>query len=50
VSPAAKRMTDEERAHVTDAITSDSAKVLLRYVDGTDLVFSLGTVVAFARL
>jgi hypothetical protein len=35
---------------VTDAITRDSVKTLQRYMDGTDLVFSLGTNVAIARV
>jgi ubiquinone/menaquinone biosynthesis C-methylase UbiE len=43
MSPAAKRMTDEERAHVTEAIARDSVNALQEYVDGTELVFSLGT-------
>jgi ubiquinone/menaquinone biosynthesis C-methylase UbiE len=50
MSPAGKRMADEERARVTDAITRDSVKTLQRYMDGTDLVFSLGTNVAIARV
>ena len=49
MSPAAKRMTDEERAHVTDAITDDSVKALQGYVDGSELVFSLGTNVAIGH-
>jgi len=43
-------MTDDERTRVTDAITSDSVKAMREYVDGTDLVFSLGTNVAIARV
>ena len=50
MSPAAKHMTDDERTRVTDAITSDSVKAMQEYVDGTDLVFSLGTNVAIARV
>lgn len=49
MSPAAKGMTDEERAHVADAITNDSVKALQGYVDGTELVFSLSTNIAIAR-
>jgi SAM-dependent methyltransferase len=43
MSPAAKRMTDEERAQITEAIARDSVNALQGYVDGTELVFSLGT-------
>ena len=50
MSPAAKRMTDEERVRITNAITRDSVKALQSYMDGTDLVFALGTNVAIARV
>src|SRR5262245_16101027 len=43
MSPAAKRMTDEERAHVTEAIARESVNTLQGYVDGTEVVLSLGT-------
>src|SRR5262245_18590962 len=50
MSPAAKRMTDEERADVKEAIARDGVKALQGYLDGTELVFSLGTNVAIARV
>jgi ubiquinone/menaquinone biosynthesis C-methylase UbiE len=49
MSPSGKRMTDQERAQVTEAVVTDSVEALQTYVDGTDLVFSLGSVIAVAH-
>jgi ubiquinone/menaquinone biosynthesis C-methylase UbiE len=50
MSAAAKSMTDEQRSHVIDVITSDSIEALRPYLDGADLVFDLASTVAVADL
>jgi ubiquinone/menaquinone biosynthesis C-methylase UbiE len=50
MSPATKRMTDEERAQTTEAIARDSVNALKGYEKDTELVFSLVTNVAIAHL
>jgi ubiquinone/menaquinone biosynthesis C-methylase UbiE len=49
MSPAAKAMTDDQRAQMITAIANDSATAIQPYLDGTDLVFNLVSNVATAR-
>jgi len=49
MSPAAKAMSDEQRAEVTAAIEKDSLDAIQTYLDGTDLVWELSSNMAVAR-
>lgn len=50
MSPAGKGMTDEQRAGVVAKITNESIAVLMKYMDGTDLAFDIGTNLAIAKV
>jgi ubiquinone/menaquinone biosynthesis C-methylase UbiE len=49
MSPAAKAMSEEERAQAIAVIANDSLDAIQGYLDGTELVFDLGSNVAIAR-
>jgi len=49
MNAAAKAMSEEQRAQVTAAITSDSMDVVQPYLDGGELVFDLSSNMAVAR-
>jgi ubiquinone/menaquinone biosynthesis C-methylase UbiE len=48
MSPAAKAMSDEQRAETIANIVSDSAEVIASYLEGDDLVFDISSNVAVA--
>jgi hypothetical protein len=48
MSEAAKTMTDEQRARVTEAIENEGLEAAQPYADGDDLVFDLSTAMAVA--
>jgi ubiquinone/menaquinone biosynthesis C-methylase UbiE len=49
MSPAAKALSDEQRAKTVDAIVAESAGVVQRYRDGAGIAFDLITNLATAR-
>jgi len=50
MSPAAKAMPEEQRAEVSATIANESLDTWQPFVDGSDLVFELGTNIATAHV